>query len=504
VTTTGEAPGPDESIPSIVGQIQRGELKAEAYARSLLDRCTALGQLNAIITLDPSRVLAAAHDVDRARSRGDALGPLAGVPVLVKDQMDVAGYPTTAGNGNLRGYDANRSASVIDRLAAAGGYVFAKTNCGDMVRGAYILTQVTNSNPFFGFARNPYDLGRIPGGSSGGNGVALAAGLAPAALGEDTGGSIRIPAAFCGVSGLRPSTYTLENALTGDARKRYPDDGMVPPAGLLETWGPMARTAADVAYLDAALTGEPVPRLDIASLRLGVPDEAFWESELIEGAVVVVVRDAFDRLREAGATLAPCDLAELLALARSPELGAAIARPATLSFPDWLNRYAPGISISRIEAYQRDWGAADTDLGSLYPPVKLSPVAKVDVIGRAQAAHRRIFAEHGLDALAFPTVPLRAPPINPNGDTPGQCVWLDGRPVNELHAILSFTRMGPRLGAPGISLPAGLADGLPVGLLLEAAPGTDSRLLGVAVAVEAALGPLPPARPRLIDINHGA
>jgi mandelamide amidase len=479
------------TVRTAVRRIKEGELKAEAYVTELLKRHTALKSLNAVITIDEARVLSEAHDIDRARQRGVKLGPLAGLPILVKDQMDVVGYPTTAGNIHLRTYFPAKSASIAETVTRADGIIFGKSNCGDMVRGAYIVTQVTTSNPFFGSARNPYDTSRIPGGSSGGNGVAVAADIVPAAIGEDTGGSIRIPAAFNGIAGLRPSTHTLENCMTGGARKRYPDDGMVPPAGLLETWGPMARTVADVAYLDWALTGEIVPTIDLRDARIGIPDAQFWDSDDIEYGVARVVRAALLRMKEAGATLVECRFGELFGLVWGGALGVAIGRPSNTSFPDWLSQNLPGVEPADIQSYQRDHGLPDTDLADLYPPANLSPAGKVELIRSASNIHAELFREHGIDAIAFPTVPLVAPPINIFGDTPGQCISLNGRLVNELRAILSFTRIGPRLGAPCLSLPAGMSLGLPVGLELEALPGADSRLLGLGVAVEAELGPIP-------------
>lgn len=193
-----------------VARIKRGEMKAECYLANLLHHYAAHKDLNAIITIDEGRVLEEARRLDKARDNGEELGRLAGLPFVVKDQMEIAGYPTSVGNGAMKRYRSKRSASVAQTMIDAGAIMYGKANCGDMTdNGAYMISHITNSSPFFGFARNPYDTSRIPGGSSGGNAVAIASGIVPAGLGEDTGGSIRVPAGFSGIVGFRPSTFTI-------------------------------------------------------------------------------------------------------------------------------------------------------------------------------------------------------------------------------------------------------------------------------------------------------
>ncbi len=169
--------------------------------------------------MNEEHVLEKARSIDRARSRGETLGPLAGLPFVVKDQIDVAGYPTTAGNIALKSYVPAESAVVVERLLSAGGIMFAKTNLPDIVAGGNLMAAAASNNRFFGNVRNPYDFTCIPGGSSGGTAAAIAARMVPAGIGEDTGGSVRFPAAYCGIAGLRPSTFTTENALSGTKKK---------------------------------------------------------------------------------------------------------------------------------------------------------------------------------------------------------------------------------------------------------------------------------------------
>lgn len=274
--------------------LARGDMTAEAYVSRLLNQHEAHKTLNVVAAIDPARVLEAARAVDRSRARGARLGPAAGLPFAVKDQIAVAGYPASGGTAALKGYVPKRSATVVDRLIAAGAIPFCKTTLPDMNVVDGLMHQISAHSDAFGAVRNPYDATRIPGGSSGGSGAILAARIVPAALGLDTNGSIRCPSAFCGVAGLRPSTWTMDNAINGTSRKRYPDDGLViPPARRLDTIGPMARTVSDVAFLDGIITGSVVraiayPTIPIVAprLRSGGPKEPLGEMMTIKGKAI--------------------------------------------------------------------------------------------------------------------------------------------------------------------------------------------------------------------------
>ncbi|HEX7114555.1 MAG TPA: amidase family protein [Steroidobacter sp.] len=483
----------DLGAKEAVRRIQAGDMKAEFYASRLLQRHAALKYLNAMITVDEARVLEEARAVDVARSKGRKLGHLAGLPFIVKDQMNIAGYPTTAGNPALRHYVPRETASVADKLIRAGAVMLGKANCMDMVGGAFILTAVTSSNRHFGFVRNPYDTNRIPGGSSGGNGAAIAARIAPVGIGEDTGGSVRLPSAFNGIAGLRPSTFTLSNAMNGTARKRYPDDGMVPPAGLLDTWGPMARTVEDVAFIDSVISGEVPVDIDLRALRLGVPPKSYWESETVEPGVAKVMLEAFEKIRDAGATLVEVDFEGLLALNKNNVLGTAIRRAQpSMDMRTWLKQNYPGVTMEDIRRDRASYPECFADVTFFEPTAAVAPEEAKRMFAEAARAHSDLFQRSNISALAFPTVPIVAPLINVNGDTPGQKILVNGRWVDELTIILTNSVIGARLGAPALSLPAGLAGGLPVGLELEGLPGDDARILGIGMAIEKILGPLPP------------
>src|SRR5947209_9525104 len=261
-----------------VRHISEGSLSAETYARALLAQAERLSFLDAIISIDPEAVLEAARLVDVSRRRGRTLGPLAGLPLLVKDNIDTKALPTTAGTPGLLANRPRADAPLLNRLFGAGALLFAKANMHELAFG------ITSHNYHFGAVRNPYDSTLIPGGSSGGTGAGIAARVCPAGLGTDTGGSVRIPAALCGVVGLRPT------------KGRYSIAGIVPISHTRDTPGPMGRTVADVALLDAVETlTTPARPARLRGLRLGVPRNPFWQD--LDPEVAAVMEDALHRLR---------------------------------------------------------------------------------------------------------------------------------------------------------------------------------------------------------------
>ena len=284
-----------------VAAIARGDLTAVAYTTTLLNRAEQLADLKTIITLNREGALAAAARVDDARRAGTALGPLAGLPILVKDNINTKDLPTTAGTPALRDFRPTSDAAVLQPILAGGAIIRGKANMQELAFG---ITN-TNFSPFAGFCENPYDRSRIPGGSSGGTGAGIAARIVPAGLGSDTGGSVRIPASFNGIAGLRPST--------GGTRHRYSGEGVFPLSHTLDTVGPMGKSVADVALLDSVVTGAPAPTpATLDGLRIGIPP-TLWSG--LEGQVDAVVQDAKQRIAGAGAVLVDADMPDVLMLA---------------------------------------------------------------------------------------------------------------------------------------------------------------------------------------------
>jgi Asp-tRNA(Asn)/Glu-tRNA(Gln) amidotransferase A subunit family amidase len=271
--------------------MSRGELACERYAQALLDRCAQERALNAFITLDPGPGTGTGARSRRRAPRGRASRePLFGLPIPVKDSVNTRDYPTTGGTPALRAFRPQADAPVVAALKAAGALVLGKTNLHELSYGW------TSNNLAFGAVRNPYDHTRIPGGSSGGTAAAIAARLAPLGIAEDTEGSIRVPAAFCGIAGFRPTTG------------RYSTEGCVPISPLFDQVGPHARSVADLVLFDSVVTREAplAPAASLRGVRLGVARD-YWFAGL-DPEVERITADALRRLEDAGAVLVEAPL----------------------------------------------------------------------------------------------------------------------------------------------------------------------------------------------------
>src|SRR5271170_5219033 len=286
----------DLGVAEAANAIRTGEIKAEALADALLARTAAHANLNPFITLDADRVRAAAREADRQRASGASVGKLHGVPLALKDNLDTADYPTTGGTPGLAGNRPKRNAVIVQALFDAGAIALGKCNLHELAYG------ITNNNAAFGPARNPYAPDRIPGASSGGTGVAVAARLAPGGIGSDTGGSVRVPAALCGIVGLRPTTG------------RWSQAGIVPISHTRDTAGPMTRSVADCTLLDGVVTGGPTEAApaQLRGLRIGVPRQVFWEN--LDPELAQICEQTLRRLTEAGVALVDVDMSEEAAL----------------------------------------------------------------------------------------------------------------------------------------------------------------------------------------------
>ncbi len=427
-------------------------------ARELLDACLARverhePQVRAFVVLTPERARDAAERADEARAAGRPTGPLAGVPVAMKDLYLTAGVPTTASSRVLEGHDPGTDSAVWARLRDAGAGLLGKTTLHEFAYG-------TGSHP----TRNPWDLSRTPGGSSGGSGAALAARMVPVATGSDTGGSLRIPAAACGVSSLRPT------------QGRVSTYGALPLSRSLDTAGPMARRLRDVSLLLRLLAGhdprvpgsldEPVPAYpdaapeDLTGVRIGLATRWSWDD--VDACVATTCRSALDRLVARGAELVafdpPADTEELMAFPGA--YGA-------LQSPDALEHHAELLAERR-----HLYGAAVLQrleqAGEITP--EQSEQARRDR-ARWQREWRALVAQHRLDAVAHPTLP-EPPPVQPD----------EGRGTG---ASLRTTRAWSVLGFPALSVPAGLDErGLPVGLELAGVPEQEASLVGLGIALD--------------------
>lgn len=460
-----------------VRQLCAGTLTSEQLVTASLAQAKAHANLNAFITLDDAGALKAARAADARRQRGGACKPLAGLPVVVKDNIQVMGLPASAGTPALKGFVPAADAPVVAKLRAAGAIVLGKTNMHELAFGVTGYNPAFQTGPDVG-VRNAYDASRIAGGSSSGNGAALGARVALAALGTDTGGSVRIPCAFNGCASLRPSMG------------RYPQQGIAPISHTRDTAGPMARSMADVALLDRVIAGgAPLKAADLKRVRLGVVP-AFYAN--LDADTRAATDAALARLRAAGVTLVDVEMPKLMDI--NGEIGFPLALyEASDDMAAYLATYRTGIDLAQLAA-----GIASPDVkgtfDALVIPRKLpAPGGVVDAkpvyehamrVARPalQKLYRDTFAKNRLDALVFATVPRVALAAAPEASSP-----------ENFGALIQNTDPASNAGIPGIQLPSGLgaSSGLPVGLELDGPAGSDRKLLAIGIAVESVLGRLP-------------
>ena len=404
--------------------------------------------LNAFIEPGAAAARAAAETAASEIASGSDRGPLHGVPVAIKDLIDVAGLPTTYATRAVPPVVPLRDAELVRRLRDAGAIILGKTNLLEFAYGSV--------HPAFGQTNNPHDPGRTSGGSSGGSAAAVAAGIVSLAVGTDTGGSIRMPAAFCGIVGLKPS-YGL-----------VPTDGVFPLSWSLDHAGSLARTVADAAIFMAAVTGQArADDLPLDRLRFGVV-RALLNAPVVTAGVRVPIEAALDALRCAGAIIHEVTI---------PELGAANAALSSILRPE-------AFLIHEATAARNPNGYAAQTLAQIEAG---RHVLATDLV-RARHLAQRVGAAidalfEGCDAILSPSVAWIAPAADPD---------MGGNGGHDEMLSSGFTNL---TGHPSLSLPCGLSNGLPVGLQLVGARGADARLLAIAAAVEAVL---PAAvRPRL-------
>ncbi|MEJ2122501.1 MAG: indoleacetamide hydrolase [Alphaproteobacteria bacterium] len=455
--------------------IRSGKISSTALVKALIAKAKAGKSLNAFITLNEAGALKAAAAADAARTPDAKLGPLHGVPLAIKDNIHVAGLMNSAGTPALKGFTPEANAPVIARLVSAGAIILGKTNMHELAFG------ITSNNGAFGAVGNAYNPKRFAGGSSGGTGSAVASRMAPAGLGSDTGGSVRIPAAVNGIAGLRPTLY------------RYPQAGITPISHTRDTAGPMARTVADLILLDRAIAGGGQVEAAAANgIRLGVPRGAFWAN--LGPETKRVAEAALEKLKAAGVTLVEADLPTVQELNNKVSFPVALYEaPRDLS--DYLKIYKTGLTVQAVA----DKIASPDVKGVFMGPIlgeKPMPKPAYDAAIKTfrpqlRQAYAEYFAANKVDAIIFPTTPLVAAPIKGSDET----VMLNGKKVPTFPTYIRNTDPGSNAGIPGLTVPAGLSkDGMPVGLEIDGPAWTDRRLLAIGLTMESVLGRLPPPK----------
>jgi aspartyl-tRNA(Asn)/glutamyl-tRNA(Gln) amidotransferase subunit A len=451
----------DLPLLEVAARLRAGDLSPVAVTESVLERIAARdATLNAYVTVLGDEARREARQAERAIAAGEYRGPLHGIPVSVKDLFATKGIRTTAGSRVLAEHVPDHDATVVTRLRQAGAIVVGKTN---MLEFAYAAV-----HPDYGPTPNPWDLSRSSSGSSSGSAVAVAAGMGYGSIGSDTGGSIRLPAAYCGIVGLKP-TYGRVS--------RY---GGIPVSWSADHFGPLARTVGDAAALLAAIAGED--RHDPTSGQVAVPDYLaeledgivgrrvgiadVYLRQHVDSGVLALLEQAMHVLEDLGATFQEVSLPPPTEAV--PALLALLMPEATAYHLPWLRTrpddYSPAVR-ERLE------------LGAVTPAVSYI---------QAQQTRRRIVDAFlagmaGVDFLLTPTAPTAATPLE------GDLVTSDQADPGVLAALINFTGPFDLTGFPAISLPCGFTTGgLPVGMQLVARPWQEGPLLAAARAYEQA------------------
>jgi Asp-tRNA(Asn)/Glu-tRNA(Gln) amidotransferase A subunit family amidase len=467
VVTMDDALLPDLSASVAVTAMGDGVLTAQRYALSLLDRAERMGALNAFITLNPDQVLAAAQERDRQRASGRRCGVLHGLPIPVKDSLNTAALPTSNGTRALKGFRPQQDAVVLTPLMARGAIVMGKTNLEELSVGW------SSNNHEFGAVRNPYELQHSPGGSSGGSAAAVAARIAPLSVGEDTFGSVRVPASMCGIAGFRPTFG------------RYPASGiMAQTFDKFDQPAPMARSVGDLVLFDQVVADDfaPVVAADPRDIRVGIAPQFFLQR--VDDDVEQITLTAVERLRAAGVTVVETDISEILAQAL-PTAVTIISYEAPAGMANYLAEQNTGVDTEGLLAQT----GANTQ--AMFASLSIPPREVYEEALRTRVELRAVlqqyFADHNLDALMFPPTPTPAPR---QGDH--SFVEIGGVSVPIVVARGTNPAVGSVGGLASLVLPAGLTPaGLPVGMEFAAARGNDRRLLSIGLTLESMLGPIP-------------
>jgi aspartyl-tRNA(Asn)/glutamyl-tRNA(Gln) amidotransferase subunit A len=463
-------------------EIASGHTKAADLAAGYYERIEKLNpRLNVFLSLTKERAFEQGARIDAIAAKGDPLPPLAAVPVAIKDVMVVQGAPSTAGSKILQGYRPPYDCTAVARLDAAGAVILGKTNCDEFAMGS------SNENSAYGPVRNPVDPERVPGGSSGGSAAAVAANLAVATLGSDTGGSIRQPASFCGVVGVLP-TYGRVS--------RY---GLIAFASSLDRIGPFAANVRDAATMlgviaghdpcDATSSPAPVPDYaaesdkPAAGLRIGVPAEYFGEG--LDPEVRAAVEKGISALKAAGCTVKPVSLPHTKYAVPTYYLVATAEASANLARFDGVRygyRSARSATLSDMYSHSRDEGFGTEVKRRIFLGTYALSAGYYDAYYLKAQKVRRLLAEEFLrafaevDAIVTPTSPVPAFKLGEKTDDPLAMYLAD-----------IYTVTASLAGICGVSVPCGATGaGLPVGMQVLARHFGESTAFRVARAVEAA------------------
>ena len=468
------------SLDQLSKMIRKGEINSKKLVEAYLERIQKYGgpnAINAFITVAADAALKQAEELDTLARKKRFKGPLHGLPVAVKDTLDTVGIRTTGGSKILSSWTPPEDAHVVKKLKDAGAIILGKTNTHEFAFG------ITTNNPHYGPTRNPYDFSRIPGGSSGGSGAATAAALCGGAIGSDTGGSIRIPAALCGVVGLKPTLGRVGR--TGSMYLSFTRDVI----------GPITRTVVDSAMILEAIAGEdpgdsgsssnPVPRYTallkggLRGKRFGVPKK--YISEVIHPDTENVMNESLREIRKMGGLIKEIEIKHI-DLASAADFNVVITE-AVYFIENYLKSFDPQATIDKYldqmgpdvkGLFGRQKGTSESNPvpGYLYVKTLREDCNKM-ISGFKEALS-------DVDGLLFPTTPLPAAKIGEDIETE-----LQGKKVSTFLTFIRNCMPMNVVGYPAISVPAGYGQtGLPIGLEIVARPWEEDKLLSMAYAFE--------------------
>lgn len=449
-----------EGIAGLARRIRRREVTSTQLTERALESARIHNdRINAFISVYTADALAEAREADRRIAAGDHRGPLDGIPIAVKDNFYVRGRRTTMGSKIHADFVPDLTATAVARLTDAGAVLIGKTNMDEYALGG------TTDNPYYGTCRNPHDINRSPGGSSGGSAAAVAVGVVAGALGSDTSGSIRIPASMCGVVGLKP-TYGRVS--------RY---GCFPEAWTLDHVGPITASVTDAAIMLDAISGWDVndpatlcrpatrtyPRLqaDLTGTVIGVEDDFYFAD--VDNDIAALVTGAIEQLRRLGATVRPVTTDGLHEAVYALTI-IDTAETTTVHQKNLRERpqdYASGVRFL-------------LECGALVSAVDYLTAQRIRE--RLRGQFRDVFRR--VDALVAPTLPLRVPPIG------AQVADVNGVEVDIGANVSRLLDPANLLGLPSLTLPCGLLDRMPVGMQIIGRPLGEQQVLNIALAFE--------------------
>ena len=460
------------SASKIVSHIAHRRLSCLEIAECLIEQTKVWASINSLINFNEDQFLSTAVNADQKLNSGEKVGKLHGLPIVVKDNIDVKGFTTSAATHSLKNFIPKTQGPVMNALFKAGAITMAKANMHELAFTPGITKKKEDEKILwgaFGATKNPYNIEHSPSGSSSGTAAAISAGLAPAGLGTDTGGSVRNPSAWCGICGLRPSI------------NRYSQEGVLPLSWTRDTIGPMARTVTDLALLDTVISdNDKLPNIQISKLRIGV-DKTFFcigcDPEIYD-----MFNSELENLAKEGAEIIEVSLSGLENLIN--QIGHSIVRYEVIrALPTYLK--ASGLNISYSDFISEITASGLKKL--------LGEIISTDAVSEAeynnairnlrpslQKIYTEIFAINNLDILAFPSTLVPANKLNDQ-----RLYRLGERDVPYLMASSHNVQPATLSGNPGLTLPIGLtAEGLPVAMGFDGPSNDDRKLLAIGMAYE--------------------